>query len=167
MGTEDISNTINQPTETEVNALRERISELEKELEEKEDRALRLRADFDNYRKRMKKELGTMIFQEKERLLLPFLDVYENLNEAIIAHPDKGLCMVFDKFTKILEEVGIQEISTVGKPFDHACHHAIATEVSSSNEEGIIIKEIRKGYKIDEKVIKPSYVIVSRGENND
>jgi len=164
MEIEDISTTVNE--RTDVDALLEQISELEKELEEKEDRDLRLRADFDNYRKRMQKELGTMLSQEKERLLISFLDVYEDINEAIMAHPDEGLCMVRDKFAKILQEAGVKEISTVGKPFDHACHHAIATEASSSHQEGIIIKEIRKGYKIDDKVIKPSYVVVCKGETN-
>ncbi len=144
----------------------ERIACLEQELQQKEERILRLRADFDNYRKRMQKELSSLLSREKEQMLLKFLEVYENLAAACQAHDDQGLNMVRDQFRRALEEEGVAEIPTVGEPFDVARHHAVATECSPEHREGTVIREIRKGYSLCDRVIKPAYVVVSKGDTH-
>lgn len=157
-----------QPEETasREQELEERIAHLEQEVQQKEERILRLRADFENYRKRMQKELSSLLSREKEGMLLKFLEVYENLIAACEAHADQGLNMVRQQFRKVLEEEGVAEIPTVGQPFDYTCHHAVATECSPEHEEGTVIKEIRKGYALHDRVIKPAYVVVSKGDTN-
>ena len=126
---------------------------------------LRLLADFDNYRKRMEKEVEITAAREKEKLMLKFIDIYENLCSAYKSIKDEGLGIVVSQFRKALEEEGVKEISAVGKKFDYNLHHAVATE-ESNEEEGIVIKEIRKGYTMNGKVVRPSYVVVSKGDKN-
>jgi len=142
-----------------------KIAELEKALKEKEERILRLLADFDNYRKRMEKEMKSTAAREKEKVLLKFIDIYENLCSAYESIKDEGLGIVVSQFKKALQDEGVEEINAVGKKFDYNLHHAVATE-KSNDEEGTIIKEIRKGYTMNGKVIKPSYVVVSKGDEN-
>jgi molecular chaperone GrpE len=164
METEDLLPTVNQ--QADINTLRKRVSQLETALEDKEEKNLRLRADFDNYRKRMQKDLSSMLCREKEHMLRSFIEVYENLREAVATNSDEGLHIIWQQFKKALQEAGIEEIATVGEPFDYACHHAVASEESLNHDEGIILREIRKGYKMYDKVIKPAYVVVSKGETN-
>ena len=144
---------------------KKRIEELEGELKEKEGKIIRLLADFDNYRKRMEKEVEITAAREKEKLMLKFVDIYENLCSAHKSIKDEGLGIVVSQFRKVLEEEGVKEISAVGKKFDYNLHHAVATE-ESNEEEGIVIKEIRKGYTMNGKVVRPSYVVVSKGDKN-
>ena len=147
-------------------SMQEQIECLEQKIAQKEDRILRIRADFENYQKRVQREMPVMISQEKDKMLLKFLEVYENLVAACQAHDDKGLHMVRDQLWKVFQEEGIVEIPTEGQLFDYQCHHAVATEPSQEHKEGIIMKEIRKGYSRQDRVIKPSYVIVSRSDTN-
>jgi len=144
---------------------KKRIEELEKALKEKEDKVLRLLADFDNYRKRMEKETESSVAREKEKMVMKFIEIYENLQSAYESIKDEGLGIVVKQFKKALEEEGVEEINAVGEKFDYNLHHAVATE-KSNEEEGTIIKEIRKGYVINGKVVKPSYVVVSKGDEN-
>jgi len=145
---------------------KKRIEELEKSLSEKEEKIIRLLADFDNYRKRMEKEMADTAAREREKLVLKFVDIYEGLQSAHENIKDEGLGIVVNQFKKALGEAGVEEIETVGKKFDYNLHHAVATEKSDGHEEGRIIKEVRKGYTMNGKVIKPAYVVVSKGDKN-
>lgn len=145
--------------------LRQKVKELEKELEDKKEKMMRLLADFDNYRKRMEKEVNELAEKEKEKLLLRFLEVYENLQMAYKEISHEGLHMVMNQFKKVLNDEGIEEINAIGKKFDYNLHHAIATK-KSKEKDGIIIEEIKKGYMLNGRVIRPSYVIVAKGDGN-
>ncbi|MEA2054722.1 MAG: nucleotide exchange factor GrpE [Candidatus Thermoplasmatota archaeon] len=145
---------------------KKKIAELEKALGEEEEKILRLLADFDNCRKRMEKETAYAASREKERLLLKFIDIYENLQSAYDTIKDDGLGIVLKQFKRVLEGEGVKEIDSVGKKFDYKFHHAIATEESIEYEDGIIMKEVRKGYAMNDKVIKPAYVVVSKGDKD-
>jgi len=82
--------------------LRQKVKELEEELEEKKEKMMRLLADFDNYRKRMEKEVNELAEKEKEKLLLRFLEVYENLQMACKEIENEGLQMVMNQFKKAI-----------------------------------------------------------------
>ncbi len=146
---------------------RKKITELEKALKEKEEKMLRLLADFDNYRKRMEKEMAGVAAREKEKMLMKFIDIYENLQSAYSSIKDEGLGIVVSQFRKALQDEGVEEIEAVGKKFDYNLHHAVATEESDEHEDGTVVKEVRKGYTINGKVVRPSYVVVSKGDKND
>ncbi len=135
--------------------LKEKISKLEKEIEEKNNIIAKIIADFESYKLMAKKEIEN----EKERILLKFIEIYENLEIACNEIKDDGLLMILDKFKKLLKEEGIEEIETIGKKFDYNLHYAI--KVENKGEKGIIIEEIKKGYKMNGKVIRPAYVVVS------
>ncbi len=144
--------------------LQERINKLEKELEEKEKIISRILLDFDNYRKKFEKEIKEATEKEKERILLKFIDVYENLQIACKEINDDGLKIILKQFRKLLEEEGIEEIESIGKKFDYNLHYAI--KVEEGNEKGLIVEEIKKGYMLNGKVIRPSYVVVI-GDTNE
>lgn len=146
---------------------KKRIEELEGKLKEKEEKLLRLLADFDNYRKRMEKEMTGVTAREREKLVLKFVDIYESLQSAQENIKDEGLGIIVNQFGKALGEEGVEEIETVGKKFDYNLHHAVATEESDEHDEGVVVKEIRRGYVMNGKVIKPAYVVVSKGDKND
>ncbi len=145
--------------------LHEKVKELEKELEDKKEKMIRLLADFDNYRKRMEKEVKESAEKEKEKALLRFLEIYETMQMACNEISHEGLHMVMNQFKKALIDEGIEEIMAIGKKFDYNVHHAIATK-ESGKEDGVVIEEIKKGYMLNGKVIRPSYVIVAKGDKN-
>lgn len=144
--------------------LREKVAELEQELSEKQEKILRLLADFDNYRKRMEKELEERVQREKEAMLLQFLDVYETLQQVAQELEHTGLRMTLNQFKKMLADEGIEEIEAVGKPFDYSLHHAVATK--QGEKDGTVVEEVKKGYMLNGRVLRPSYVIVAKGDEN-
>ena len=144
---------------------RQKIIDLEKELDETKEKMMRALADFDNYRKRMEKDMKEVIIREKEKTILPFLEIYENIKMVSNEVCHEGLDMTINLFEKTLDDEGIGEIDAIGKKFDYNLHHAVATK-KVKGEENIIIEEIKKGYMMKGKVIRPSYVIVAKGDKN-
>lgn len=144
----------------------EQETDLEAELEDARERYLRLLADFDNYKKRMQQRKEEAVAAERQRLLTTFIEIYENLTAAAETIDDDGLTMVQQQFQRTLQDEGIEEIDTIGTSFDYACHHAVATECSSEHDEGVIIEEVRKGYRLGDTILKPAYVVVSQGDTN-
>ncbi len=136
------------------------------ELDDARERYLRLLADFDNYKKRMRQRTEEAVRAERKRLLTRFIDIYENLAAASDDINDDGLTLVTEQFQRMLEDEGIEEIDTVGASFDYTCHHAVATECSNEHDEGVIIDEVRKGYRLGDSILKPAYVVVSKGDTN-
>jgi molecular chaperone GrpE len=78
----------------------------------------------------------------------------------------KGLKMITSQFEKLLEEEGIEEIEAVGKKFYHGLHHAISIIESNEYDDGTIVKEIKKGYLIDGKLLRPSLVMVAKNRGD-
>jgi molecular chaperone GrpE len=130
----------------------------------------RAQADFINYKRRSEKEkeeLGEYSRAAIVQCILPVLDDFERAisavpDEAVDASWVEGVRMIEKKFRMILESEGLSCIEAVGEPFDPYQHEAVRQE---SGEEGIIIEDIRKGYKYRDKVIRPSQVVVGSGES--
>jgi molecular chaperone GrpE len=156
-----------QPTKAQ---LKERIGELEKDLAKKEDQLLRAYADFQNYQKRIEKEFKEETRKEKGRLLLKFIDIQEGLEKALAQFKSganqegilEGLELELKAFNKLLESEGIKPIETKGKQFDYRFHEAISQVESKDVKEGIVIEEIKKGYKLGEKVLRLALVAVTK-----
>lgn len=146
--------------------LKQQVTELKCELEKKHDKLLRLLAEFDNYRKRMEKDIFELSRKEKEQLLLRFLDIYDTLSMVCNTSKNEELLMMLNQFKRILNEEGIQEIDAVGKLFDHTLHHAVATKEGTA-PDGTVIEEIKRGYLLNGRVFRPAYVIVTKGDKND
>lgn len=139
----------------------------EENEDELKDRLLRLAAEFDNYKKRTKKDienakgLGKAEFASK---ILSVLDEFELAIESMKMNNEgeKGVAMVFSNFLEVLKKEGIKQIDTVGK-FD-PYKHEIMLSKNSEKEEGTIIQVVRKGYTLNNIMLRPASVIVSNGE---
>lgn len=149
----------------------EEVSELEEsklKAEEYYNHMQRLKAEFDNYRKRTQKEKEEIAKYGSERIIVSLLPVLDNLERAIgSAQTNKdfqsfsqGVEMILRQLMKVLEDEGLNPIETVGTEFNPNVHEALLKE-ASDKEENIILAELQKGYYLKDKVIRPSQVKVS------
>ena len=141
------------------------------EVENYKDAALRARADLDNYRKRVAREKEDAIRYANNSLLeslLPILDNFELGLEAAKNTPEatgivQGLQMVRKQLEDFLRDHGVEIVTAEGNPFDPNLHDAVAHEPSPNVTEGTVIRQLRKGFKLKDRLIRPASVIVSKG----
>ena len=155
------------------NQLSQTEEERQKAKEEADNNLNRLRylmADFDNYRKRTERQIESKISQGKAELILKFVSIHDDLSRAIeTAKQCKSDQVVIEGLEGILRNVetlfdaeGVKEIETTGTPFDPNIHDAISFKYDDSVPENTVIAEIRKGYMITDKVLRPSLVEISK-----
>lgn len=153
---------------TETGGKADALEELKAELAAANDKAVRLYADFENFRKRMERErLETWSRAEQEVLggILPIVDNFDRaLSEAGDDPFSTGVKMVHSSLLDFLKKHNVVAIESLGKPFDPAVHEAVAYQPSPEADEGIVIYETRKGYRKGDTVLRPSSVIVSSGK---
>ncbi len=146
-----------------IKKLEETIEELTAELHEKNDKYLRSLADYQNYQKRMEKELIAREDELKKRYLLELLDFQELLKKAAMdADPQQGLRHLIAHFEKFFEKECVTYIDCKGKPFDHLYHHAVSLVETEECPDDTVLDEVKKGYMIGEKLLRPSQVIVGK-----
>jgi molecular chaperone GrpE len=127
-------------------------------------------AEFDNYRKQMEKQIDSKIESGKAELLLRFLSLRDDYLRALeMAKQSKseavvieGLEGILKNFDSLLKSEGVMEIETIGTPFDPNVHDVIGFSHEEEVQENIITKEIRRGYMLNNKVLRPSLVLISR-----
>jgi molecular chaperone GrpE len=142
------------------------LEELQKAYDDLNSRHLRLAADFDNYRKRMARELDartTFAIEEFAVELLEVVDNFERAERAEDAGLKEGMEQIRKLFMTILERHGIKPIECRNLPFDPERHEAVAY-VPSEAEEGTVIDEAIRGYCMQDKVIRCAKVVVSKGK---
>src|SRR5262245_55306420 len=146
-----------------------KTEELASQLEEAKDRYLRLAADFDNLKKRARQEqLDTMRYAAAavaERLL-PVLD---DADRALSHAPEgveeswlKGVRLTFQQLEDIMASVGVERIRAMGSPFDPKLHEAVGSEETSDQPEDTVVVELRPGYRMHDRVLRPALVKVAR-----
>ena len=128
-----------------------------RELEDQLKRAL---ADYQNLERRVEEERRILGQLSSAILIEKFLPVLDNLENAQSHLKDQGLEIVLKQFKDILREENVEEVETEGSQFDPNWHEA--TEVVEGPNEGMVVKVIRKGYKLNGKVLRPAQVVVSR-----
>ena len=149
----------------------DQLAQLKAELNKYKDIALRSVADLDNYRKRMAREKDDAIryanasFLER---LIPILDNFELGLQAAKAGGNQsavqdGLMMVFKQLQEFLASCGVETVDATGQHFDPNVHEAIAQEQSEQVAEGYVIRQLRKGYRLKDRLIRPANVVVSKG----
>ncbi|WP_255821898.1 nucleotide exchange factor GrpE [Domibacillus sp. PGB-M46] len=144
--------------------------QLQKQLDEAEDRYLRLRADFDNFRRRANLDREAQEKYRAQKLVTELLPVLDNFERALQITPEheetksvlQGMEMVYKTFVTALESEGVKPIETVGKPFDPNVHQAVMTDSDESAEPNSVLAELQKGYTLKDRVIRPSMVKVNQ-----
>ena len=144
---------------------------LQADLDRFRDLALRSQADFENYKKRSAREKEEAIKYANSSLLEKLIAIVDNFElglEAARAEGEKspvfsGMSMVFKQLMDFLADSGLQPIDATGQKFDPNLHEAIAHEPSEKFPEGIVVRQTRRGYKLKDRLLRPSSVVVSSG----
>ncbi|MBI2773786.1 MAG: nucleotide exchange factor GrpE [Chloroflexi bacterium] len=151
-----------------------RIAELEQKVEQLTGELQRERADFTNYRRRNEAERADFARYAKADLITKLLEVLDVFDRALETVPAdlrdqpwvKGIWLVERKLRDILVSEGLEEVSSVGQPFDPYMHEALG-HVDSAAAEGTVVDEVRKAYRLHDKIIRPALVTVARGKNKE
>ncbi|MEC8927779.1 MAG: nucleotide exchange factor GrpE [Verrucomicrobiota bacterium] len=144
------------------------LKEAEGKIAELENRLLRVTADLDNYRKRAqreKEEARQFASQGLLEKLLPVLDNFEMAKDAAKdADPAvrDGVEMILGQLKGVLTESGVKEVDALGQQFDPALHEAVSQEETAEATEGTVVKQLRKGYRLHERLVRPASVIVAK-----
>jgi molecular chaperone GrpE len=146
--------------------------ESERKAAEYLDRLKRLQADMENVQKITRRQVQEVTSQASERLLTKLLPSLDSLQQAVNAatsgnpllHDETavGLRMLQEQLTEVLQSEGLEEIAAVGKPLDPELHEVVSYVETDETPENIIVEEIRRGYTLNGKVIRPSLVVVSK-----
>lgn len=140
---------------------------LKKELDEKNDQLLRLAAEYDNFRKRSKREKEAVYSDVKTNVLGDLLPVIDNFERAIDGAGDdmenfkKGVEMIKNQLSDVFEKHGVESFGEPGESFDPNYHNAVMHIEDENYGENVIVDVFSKGYKIGQKVIRPATVRVA------
>ncbi|EPS68474.1 hypothetical protein M569_06295, partial [Genlisea aurea] len=152
--------------------LEREVVSLTEELSSEKDRIIRISADFDNYRKRTERERASLVTNAQGEVVERLLQVLDNFERAkaqikVETESEEKISnsyqSIYKQFVEILGSLGVVPVETVGKPFDPMLHEAIMREDSTAYEDGIVIEEYRKGFKLGDRLLRPSMVKVSSG----
>ena len=133
------------------------------------EQMLRIAADFENFRKRSRREIEESARHSRETLLRELLPVFDNLERAV-AHAEQaadarsvadGVKMVLRQFSDTLGKLGIQRIQSVGAPFDPMVHEAIQQISTADQPPGTVVAEVQPGYSWDERLVRAAMVVVA------
>ena len=155
----------------EIAALIEELKEARRSADEARDQALRAQAELQNFRRRKEREVADRIAMANESLILELLPVLDDFERAFEAIPQEdreahaawiqGFDLIYRKLQKLLENQGVTAIDASG-PFDPNVHEAVTMIPSDEVPSGDIVGELRKGYKLKDKVVRASLVSVSQ-----
>ena len=146
------------------------VAEAKADAAKLKDQLLRTLADFDNYRKRSRRDADDAHKKGTEELLKALLPVFDNLERAV-AHAEQtsdakaiadGVRLVLKQFVDTLERVGIQRVGGVGKAFDPLVHEAIQQIETDEHPAGTVVAEVQAGYSFNERLIRAAMVVVAR-----
>lgn len=148
----------------------DRIAALEKEKKETYERLLRTAADYDNFRKRARKDVEDARFKAKEEALRDILPVLDNLERAVAAASDatsaaavvEGVKLVLRQAMSALERSDVRPFDSVGQPFDPQRHEAISQIETAEHPPGTVAVEMQKGYTLGQRLLRPALVGVAK-----
>jgi molecular chaperone GrpE len=178
MPEQTMDNTLNDAALESV-AADQKIADLEAQLREASERALRTQAELENYRKRMQREIADERKYAVVPLVRDLLPVVDNLERAIehtqarsasegnaagdVASLLEGVKLVATQLETVLKQHHCERIPAVGEPFDPNLHQALAQEPSNEHPAGTVSRAYQSGYKLEGRVIRPAQVFVSTG----
>jgi molecular chaperone GrpE len=150
----------------------EELKERAAKADEHWDRLLRTTADFENYKKRAAREKQDAIKFANESLLQKLIPVLDNFDMALAAAQNApvdgarslqtGINMVHQQLKTLLAEIGVEEVDAIGKRFDPNLHEAVSQRETADVPEGQVVEQLRKGYKLRDRLLRPASVIVAK-----
>lgn len=166
---------VNEETASAQPLTPEQLTQLQEKAakaEELRDQLLRTVADMDNLRKRSVREKQDAIRYANEAMLEKLIPVLDNFEMAMLATANAegasvdavktGVNMILGQFKNVLGDAGLEEIDALGKPFDPNIHEAVSQQVSDKVAEGQVLQQLRKGYKLKDRLLRPATVVVSK-----
>jgi molecular chaperone GrpE len=161
------------PEQEDGDAAEPELSDLEKARDERDrmrDQLLRIAADFDNFRKRSRKEIDEVrrrTIEDTLREVLPIVDNLERAADAVegateVSAVSDGVRMVLRGFDDIANRLGLKRVPTVGNQFDPTCHDAMQQEETDEHAPGTIVSEVVPGYFLGERLLRPAMVVVAK-----
>lgn len=161
--------------EMPTDALVKKIEKLEEEVKINYDKYLRSQAELENIIKRNKKDKEEWIKYSNETLIKDLLQVIDNLEKALSHSTNEkslnalieGVELTLKGLKDTLSKSGLEEVKALGEKFDPLFHHAVQTTMSNSVEKGRILQEFQKGYTLNQRLIRPAMVIISKGNPDD
>ena len=157
---------VEEPQE-QVEELRKQLEDLRKEKDDIFARLQRVAADYDNYQKRSARQLADSIAYEKDKIIKAILPVLDDFERAV-AHTEnadsviEGTKLVYEHLKGVLRSQGVEPIESTGEKFDPAHHQAITQTSVAGKEDGLVLEELQKGYKLNGRVIRASRVVVNK-----
>jgi molecular chaperone GrpE len=140
------------------------------------ERLLRVTADLENFKKRAARERTEAAHSASASLLQKLLPVLDNFEMALAAahsaQGDKlaslqtGIAMIQQQLKGVLAEAGLEEMDATGKPFDPAFHEAVSQQETGGVPEGQVVQQIRKGYRLRDRLLRPAAVVVAKNTQN-
>ncbi|MCY7800256.1 MULTISPECIES: nucleotide exchange factor GrpE [Bacillus] len=156
--------------DTQTEMLEKQLKELQERLEEKENKLLRVQADFENYKRRARLDLEAAEKYRSQRIISELLPALDNFERALQIDPDneqtksllQGMEMVHRQILEALKNEGVEQIPSVGEQFDPNMHQAVMQVEDEAYESNAVVEELQKGYKLKDRVIRPSMVKVNQ-----
>ncbi|MGZ6682479.1 MAG: nucleotide exchange factor GrpE, partial [Solirubrobacteraceae bacterium] len=141
-------------------------AELAVELERLRDRWLRARADLENYRRRSEQKIELRVGDARDRLLMDWLEVVDSVDRALQldqgSGAEDGLRAVLEQMQAVLARHGVRRMAAKGEPFDPELHEAVGVQAGDEVPPNTVVGVARAGYTVDDRVLRPAQVIVSR-----
>jgi molecular chaperone GrpE len=143
------------------------IERLQEGLRMERERTLRTLADFKNYRRRAERDGSKLAEEGKRAIILPLLDIIDDLEKAMQWASNaeqpfvKGVRIIHQKFLALLETHGVLPFESVGMPFNHDLHEAVAMTKHAASEPGTVVDELRRGYLWNNELLRPAQVRVA------
>ncbi|SDM83653.1 molecular chaperone GrpE [Psychrobacillus sp. OK028] len=162
-------------TQEEPEQIEEAVEEVDEltltkqQLDEEQDKLIRLRADFENYKRRVQLDKASDFKYRAQSVLTDILPVLDNFERALAVETTseeaasivKGVDMVYRTLLEAVKKEGLEQIEAEGVAFDPNFHQAVMQEQDDSKESGIVLQELQKGYKLKDRVLRPSMVKVN------
>jgi molecular chaperone GrpE len=147
----------------------ERVAALEAEKKDVQERLLRIAAEFDNYKKRVRKDLQDAEIKAREGVLKDALEIMDNLERAVASLGEaasadavrQGVALVLRLFQSKLERYDVKPVDAKGKPFDPRVHEAIGRVTTAEVAPGLVANERQRGYTIGDRLLRPALVEVA------
>ncbi|MCP3025627.1 nucleotide exchange factor GrpE [Halobacillus sp. A5] len=160
----------NENNQAEVMEEKSEADQLREEKEEIQNRLLRLQADYDNFRRRTQKEREADRKYKAQSLVEELIPVLDNFERALQVEVDggsaqnfaNGMKMVYDQFHAALDKEGVEEIPAKGELFDPHLHQAVMQVEDENYDSNVIVEQLQKGYRLNDRVIRPAMVKVNQ-----